>query len=193
MKIGYGRVSTKHQERYGTSLAEQKKELTEAGAEVVYCDAYSGKTMHRPEFDKLISMLKEGDELIVCKLDRLARTVSEGSAVIRDLVARGVRVNILNMSVVDDTPMGKMMVNMLLAFAEFERDTIVERTQTGKAAAKAAKGEAFKEGRPAAEFDKSKLRKAKSLQSAGKITAAEAAKMCGLSRSSYYKYCAAVL
>lgn len=156
MKIGYGRVSTKHQERYGTSLAEQKKELTEAGAEVVYCDAYSGKTMHRPEFDKLISMLKEGDELIVCKLDRLARTVSEGSAVIRDLVARGVRVNILNMGVVDDTPMGKMMVNMLLAFAEFERDTIVERTQTGKAAA-------------------------------------EAAKMCGLSRSSYYKYCAAVL
>ena len=88
MKIGYGRVSTKHQERYGTSLAEQKKELTEAGAEVVYCDAYSGKTMHRPEFDKLISMLKEGDELIVCKLDRLARTVSE---VLRSSVTRSSR------------------------------------------------------------------------------------------------------
>ena len=97
--------------------------------------------------EELLRILKNGDELVVCKLDRFARTAAEGSILIRDLVERGIRVNILNMGIADNTPMGKVMVTIMLAFAEFERDMIVERTSAGKAYAREHNPD-FREGRP---------------------------------------------
>lgn len=137
MVYGYARVSTTKQMKNGNSINDQIMALTEAGAEKVVADDYTGTKMDRPEFTKLIESLQEGDKLIVTKLDRFARTAIEGSQVVRDLVSKGVTVHVLNMGIADNTPMGKLMITMLLAFAEFERDMIVERTQAGKAVARA--------------------------------------------------------
>jgi DNA invertase Pin-like site-specific DNA recombinase len=133
-KYGYIRVSTKKQANKGNSLEDQRNILIEEGvpAENIFVDKCTGTKMERPEFDKLLAKLKKGDELVVTKIDRFARTTVDGIMTIRDLVNRGVRVNILNMGVADNTPMGKLMVTILLAFAEFERDMIIERTLAGK-------------------------------------------------------------
>ena len=103
-KYGYGRVSTKGQRLYGNSLKEQKELLLKAGVlgERIFVDTYTGTKMERPQLDKLLCVLQDGDELVVCKLDRFARTAAEGSMLIRDLVERGIRVNILNMGVADN-------------------------------------------------------------------------------------------
>ena len=137
MIYGYARVSTVKQMKNGNSLEEQEKALRDAGAEKIITEAYTGTKVERPSFTALLEDLKPGDKLIVTKLDRFARTAVEGGAMVRDLQARGIVVHILNMGIADNTPMGKLMVTMLLAFAEFERDMIVERTQGGKATARA--------------------------------------------------------
>ena len=136
MIYGYSRVSTVKQSK-GNSLAEQHDLLKAAGAQEIVSDSYSGTKMQRPAFTELLNRLQEGDKLIVTKLDRFARTAVEGGAIVKELHERGVTIHILNMGIADNTPMGKLMVTMLLAFAEFERDMIVERTQGGKAIARA--------------------------------------------------------
>lgn len=137
MIYGYARVSTVGQAQKGNSLEDQREKLLAAGAQEIVCDVYTGAKMERPRFKALLDALRAGDTLIVCKLDRFARTASEGAQTAQELIRRGVVVHVLNMGRLDDTPMGRLMVTMLLAFAEFERDQIIERTQTGKAAARA--------------------------------------------------------
>jgi len=137
MNYGYARVSTTKQMTNGNSLEDQERVLREAGAEIIVKDAYTGTKMERPAFTKLMQDLKPGDKLIVAKLDRFARSAVQGVEMVRDLMEKGVTVHILNMGIADNTPTGKLMVTMLLAFAEFERDMIVERTQTGKDLARA--------------------------------------------------------
>ena len=137
MIYGYGRVSTAGQAQHGGSLEDQEARLLEAGAQEIVKDAFTGTKMERPAFSQLIERLQPGDVLIVTKLDRFARTAAEGVQTIQDLLSRGVVVQVLNMGRIDNSPMGKLMVTMLLAFAEFERDMIIERTQTGKAVARA--------------------------------------------------------
>jgi DNA invertase Pin-like site-specific DNA recombinase len=132
MIYGYARVSTQHQKKDGSSLGDQETKLITAGAQEIITDSFTGTKMERPEFTKLLSKLQDGDTLIVTKLDRFARTAVEGGAIIKSLHEQGVIIDILNMGKADNTPMGKLMITMLLAFAEFERDMIVERTQTGK-------------------------------------------------------------
>ena len=133
---GYARVSTSKQAKNGNSLEEQVKLLKDAGAEKVITDDYTGTKIERPNFTKLINSLTSGDKLIITKLDRFARTAIEGSKVVRELVDKGVSVHILNMGLADNTPTGKLIITILLAFAEFERDMIVERTQSGKSIAR---------------------------------------------------------
>ena len=148
MRYGYARVSTRGQARYGNSLEDQVERLLMSGVlrENIFVDKCTGTKMDRPEFQRLLVLLQPGDELVVCKLDRFARTAPEGAQTVRDLVEMDIRVNILNMGVADNTPMGKVMVTVMLAFAEFERDMIVERTQAGKDVARLKDG--FREGRP---------------------------------------------
>ena len=146
MIYGYARVSTKGQAKDGNSLEAQAKLLKENGAEVIYADTFTGTKAHRPELDKLLKELKTGDKLIVTKLDRLARSATQGIGLVQSLLDHGVVIHVLNMGLMDNTPTGKLIRSILLAFAEFERDLIVERTQEGKAIAKQKPG--FKEGRP---------------------------------------------
>lgn len=146
MIIGYGRVSTRGQARDGNSLEYQKEALCSAGAEKLFFDTYTGKVNERPELDKMLKVLKTGDTLVVTKLDRIARSVSGGSELINKLNDRGISVNILNIGILNNDPSGNLLKNIMLAFAEFERDMIVQRTQEGKAIAK--KRPDYREGRP---------------------------------------------
>lgn len=146
MIYGYARVSTKGQERNGNSLENQIELLKENGAAEIYADSFTGTKTDRPEFKKLLTVLKEGDTLIVTKLDRFARSMMQGSELVTELLEKGIKVNILNIGVMDNTPASKLIRNIFFSFAEFERDMIIERTQEGKAIAKLKPG--FKEGRP---------------------------------------------
>ncbi|TYZ19630.1 recombinase family protein [Selenomonas ruminis] len=145
MRYGYARVSTRGQVK-GNSLAEQRQQLMDSGCEEVIEEQYTGTTTERPQLDALLTRLNAGDTLMVTKLDRLARSAMDGANLIKDLTDRNIRVNILNMGEVDERPQGRLMLHILLAFAEFERDMIVERTQAGKAIARTKAG--FREGRP---------------------------------------------
>lgn len=146
MIYGYARVSTQIQAKDGNSLEVQEKILKENGAEIIYSDTFTGTKQHRPELDKLLVELKEGDKLIVTKLDRIARSVTQGIELVNSLLDMGISVYVLNMGILDNTPTGKLIRNIMFAFAEFERDMIVERTQEGKAVAKQKPD--YKEGRP---------------------------------------------
>ena len=141
---GYARVSTKKQLE-GNGLKVQEKELLAAGADTVVKEQYTGTTMQRPKLDVLLEQLVAGDTLMAAKLDRIARTAAEGADVIRRLQERGVTVHILNIGILDSSTTGRLMMNVLLAFAEFERDMIVERTQAGREIARTHAG--YREGR----------------------------------------------
>lgn len=146
MIYGYARVSTAAQASGGNSLDAQVKQLRAAGAEKIYTDSFTGTTMERPEFEKLQKQLKNGDTMIVTKLDRLARSVSQASGLIKELIDKGVIINVLNLGILSNDSVNTLMQNILLSFAQFERDMIVQRTQEGKAIAK--QNPDFREGRP---------------------------------------------
>ena len=145
MKFAYARVSTRKQFRDGNGLEEQIAKLKNVGFDELVVEEFSGTTK-RPYLDALIQRLQTGDTLIVTKLDRFARSTADGSTLINDLLNRGVAVHILNMGLIDNTPTGKLIVHIMLAFAEYERDMIIERTQAGKEIARSKHG--FREGRP---------------------------------------------
>lgn len=146
MKFAYARVSTRKQSRDGNGLDDQTTQLKIAGYDELVVEEFTGSTTKRPKLDALIQRLQTGDTIIVTKLDRLARTTAEGSKLISDLLQRGVAVHILNMRLIDNTPTGKLITHILLAFAEYERDLIIERTQAGKEIARSKYG--FRDGRP---------------------------------------------
>jgi DNA invertase Pin-like site-specific DNA recombinase len=146
VKYGYARVSTNGQARNGNSLEAQEEQLKKEGCQVIYLDTYTGTKKERPEYQKLLTKLKKGDVLVVTKLDRFARSTVDGINVVKELFDRGVKVHILNIGLVENTPTGRLIFNIMSSFAEFERDMIVERTQEGKAISKLKPG--FQEGRP---------------------------------------------
>lgn len=146
MKYAYARVSTRKQSHDGNGLNEQIAKLKLANFDKLIVEEFTGSTTKRPQFDNLIQQIQSGDTLIVTKLDRLARSTVEGSKLIHELLNRGVAVHILNMGLIDNTPTGKLITHIMLAFAEYERDMIIERTQTGKEIARSKNG--FRDGRP---------------------------------------------
>ena len=145
--VGYARVSSKKQEQQGNSLDEQERVLRDNGCADVVVEQGSGKAgADRPLFRDLVARLVSGDTLVVCKLDRLARSVAEGIAVIQELLSRGVTVWVLNVGRLDNTPTGRLLVTMMLAIAEWERDMILERTAEGREAARLKPGHRLDEG-----------------------------------------------
>ena len=146
MIYGYARVSTKGQARDGNSLEAQRAELIQSGAKEIFSESFTGTKTSRPELDKLILKLCDGDMVVITKLDRIARNAKSGLEIIDSILERGASIRILNMGTFDSSPIGKMMRTVLLAFAEFERDMIVQRTAEGKEIARQKKG--YREGRP---------------------------------------------
>lgn len=148
-----------------------------------YEEAFTGMTVERPELSKILGKIKRGDLLVVTKLDRFSRSAEKGIGLIKELHDKGVAVEIMNMGRVDDTPIGKLMITMLLGFAEFEHDNIVERLSEGKAIArshgKRTEGRYRKEPPEFENF--------LALQRNGKITVEEACKALEIGKTTWYK------
>lgn len=183
MIYGYVRVSTKGQAKDGNSIEDQTDLILKnyPTAKIVV-ESHSG-AKERPLFGNLISSLNKDDILVVTKLDRFCRTTKEGLIYIDDLMNRGVKIHMLNMGLIENTPMGRLIVTNLLAFAEFERAMIIERTQAGKAIAKSKPD--YKEGRPKKElplFENFLIK-----QKEGKISISEACRQLGISRTQWYR------
>lgn len=186
MIYGYARVSTSGQAKNGNSLEAQERELYAHGCEEIVKEAYTGTKIERPQFDALLERMQNGDTLVVTKLDRFARTAVDGVQKVESLLQRGIKVHVLNMGLIEDTPMGRLILTTMLAFAQFERDMIVERTQTGKEVAR--KRPDYREGRPKVEPEN--FKKYKKAVSAGEMTVSQAAQELGISRRSWYNICA---
>ena len=179
MIYGYARVSTLGQGRDGNSLEDQVNALKEYGCEEIVTEAFSAKTMDRPKFQELLNELSEGDTLVVSKLDRFARTTIQGVETIQDLFNRGIKVHILNMGLVEDTNIGRLILTIMLAFAEYERSMIVERCTSGRAIAKQSQN--YREGRPK-KYTKIQIEHAVSLLKQGK-SYKEVSAITGISKS----------
>ena len=135
--------------------------------------------MDRPEFDRLCNEVQAGDTIVVCKLDRIARTETEAYNRVVGWVRSGIRVHVLNMGLIEDTEVGRLILHIMLAFAEFERDMIVSRTQGGRAY-KRATDPNYKEGRKPS-YSKAQVDHAVDLLRDHSYT--DVAKMTGISRS----------
>ncbi|WP_162257060.1 recombinase family protein, partial [Ligilactobacillus acidipiscis] len=112
MKYGYARVSTPDQK-----LANQIKQLQDAGAKKIYQEKFTGTTTQRPQFNQLLKKLDTGDTLIITKLDRFARNTREALDIIQQLFDQGIKVQILNMGTIDNTPTGNLIFTIFSAFA----------------------------------------------------------------------------
>lgn len=179
MFIGYARVSTKDQD---PSL--QIDALKAAGCERIYTDHASGTKEHRPEYDQVCEMLREGDTLVVWKLDRLGRSLKHLVKVINDFQEAGVGFRSLTESIDTTTPGGKLIFHIFGALAEFERDLIVERTNAGL---KAARARGRKGGRPPSLVGKEK-QKAVKLYHAGIYNVKQICDLMNISIPTLYKY-----
>lgn len=143
--FAYGRVSTSLQD-----TDNQRLELTNAGWAIDYwfADTISGKSAssQRPAFRELLTKIRDGETLLVSKLDRLGRDAIDVLQTVRDLGARNIKVVVHQLGSTDLTsPAGKLLLSMLAAVAEMERDLLIERTQAGLTRARA---EGKKLGRP---------------------------------------------
>jgi DNA invertase Pin-like site-specific DNA recombinase len=139
VKIGYVRVSTVRQADSGTSLEHQRSILTAAGAEQIFEDAgVSGKNTSRPELTSMQRTLREGDEVLITKLDRLGRNTLDLLSIAKEWKARGITLTVVEQGISTTGAMGELMLTLLGAIAEFERTQILERTAAGREAAKAA-------------------------------------------------------
>ena len=182
MIYGYARVSTKGQAKDGNSLDVQEKQLKDNGASIIYYESFTGTKKSRPKLDELMSVLQEGDAVVVTKLDRIARSTKDGLEIIDELLGKGVSINILNMGKFDNSPTGKLMRTVFFAFAEFERDMIVQRTTEGKDICKADPN--WREGRERKELPD--FQKFLKKQKAGLMTVDECCAELGISRRTWY-------
>src|SRR5699024_10481860 len=177
MKYGYARTST-----IGQDLRAQIETLEKEGCDKIFTEKFTGTKVDRKEFNKLIEIVEKGDTLVVAKLDRFARSVRGGIEVIKQLFDLGVRVHVLNMGVIENTPTGRLIFNIMMSFAEFERDMIVERTQEGKMIAKQQPD--FREGRPR-KYSRKQLDHAMKLKDTHTYKQVE--EMTGISKPTLYR------
>lgn len=176
-KIGYARVSST-----GQSLEVQLDKLNQVGCDKIYHEKQSGKTASRPEFQKCMNYLREGDTLVITRLDRLARSVIHLSQVAERFQAENIDLVVIDQAIDTSTPTGRLMFNMLAAIAEFETDLRSERQLEGITK---AKEHGVKFGRPTkrtAEIDVEIYNKRKEGVSIGQL-----AKNYGLGSATIYR------
>ena len=146
MIYGYCRVSSRGQLENNSLDLQEREILNRYENAVIYKEQISGIKSERPVFNEILNKLKKGDTLVTTKLDRLCRSTKEGLEVIKDLQEKEINIHILNMGLIENSPMGDLIITCLLAFAQFERSMIVERTSSGKELAK--QSDDYREGRP---------------------------------------------
>jgi DNA invertase Pin-like site-specific DNA recombinase len=180
MLIGYARVSTEDQ-----SLDLQTDALKKAGCgKKILVDKMSGAVAERPGLSRALEMLREGDVLVVWRLDRLGRSLKHLIELVSELEQNGVGFRSLTENIDTTTPGGKLVFHLFGALAEFERNLIRERTRAGLAAAR-ARGR--KGGRKNV-MDEKKIRQAQALMTDPNNTITDICKTLGVGRTSFYKY-----
>ncbi|MGX9143483.1 recombinase family protein [Mesorhizobium sp. 128a] len=132
--VGYARTSTTDQK---AGLEAQLRDLEQAGCTKVFREEISSVATNRPQLAAVLEWVREGDTLVVTKLDRLARSVADLVSITAALKAKGAGLRILAMNLDTSTPTGKLMLNLLGSIAEFERELMLERQREGIAKAKA--------------------------------------------------------
>jgi DNA invertase Pin-like site-specific DNA recombinase len=177
--IGYARVSTDDQ-----NASLQVDALKKSGCLKVFTDHASGSKASRPELDRMLNQLRPSDVVVVCRLDRLGRSLKNLIALVEDLADRGVGFRSLTESIDTTTANGKLFFSIMGALAEFERDLIRERTMAGLAAAR-ARGRVG--GRPTV-MDAKKTDKARKLYDSRQHTVAEIAEMLNVSVATIYRH-----
>jgi len=179
MKVGYARVSTADQH-----LDMQNDALKKAGCDEFYEDIVSGAKAKRPGLDGLLDYVREGDVVVVWKLDRLGRSVQHLIELMQFLIDKKVGFQSIQENIDTTTSGGKLIFHMFSALAEFERDLIRERTQAGL---KAARARGRLGGRPPL-LDKRQIDRMIELYDEGKSTVEEIRKIFNISRPSFYNY-----
>lgn len=177
MLIGYARVSTQDQ-----NLDAQTDELTKAGCEKNYSDKISGTTEERAGLDELLEFARSGDVLVVCRLDRLGRTLKKLILMVEELEKKGIGFKSLRENIDTTTAGGRLIFHVFGALAEFERALISERTKSGLTAAK-ARGRC---GGRTRLMDDSKIQQAKALYQS-QIPILEICRTLGVSKGTLYR------
>ena len=147
-RLGYARTSTEHQH-----IKPQVDELLKAGADEVHQDQKTGKDLDREGLQSILNQLQDGDTLMVTKMDRIARNVKEGIALIDELNDKGIKLHVLNMGLFDGSPTSRLIRNILLSVADWEREMMLERQRVGIEEARRA---GKYKGRPRTYTDKNK-------------------------------------
>lgn len=180
MLIGYARVSTDDQ-----TPDLQLDALKAAGCEKIFTDKASGAKADRPGLTDALGYAREGDTLVVWRLDRMGRSLKDLLHRLEELEKSGIQLKSLQESIDTSTAVGRMVFQVAGAFAEFERNLIRERTQAGL---KAARSRGRKGGRPAK--DAGKIKAALALYAEKSMTIAEIEKATGVSKSTLYRHLA---
>jgi len=176
-KVGYARVSTRDQ-----SLDSQIDTLKDYGCERIFSEKVSGRKYKRTELDKCLEYLREGDILVIYKLDRLGRTTKQLIELSQWLEQNNIDLHIIDMNVSTKDAMGKMFFTMMSAFAELEANLLSERTKKGLESAR-ARGRIG--GRP--RLPDHKRREIKFLYDEQKLTGDQIANATGVSRTTVYR------
>lgn len=180
MKIGYARVSTNDQHPEA-----QADRLTANGCERVFSDkGESGRKASRPEWDRCLEHLREGDTLVVVRLDRMGRSVQNLIEVVNGLRARGIDLLVIDQAIDTSTPAGRFFFHTMAALAEMEADMIRERTMDGLEAAR-ARGRV---GGRKPKLSDAKAAEVRKMYAAKEKTVAEIGELFGITRESVYRY-----
>lgn len=182
MKIGYARVSTQDQD-----LSLQLDALNAAGCGKIYKEKITGSTRERPELQKLLDQLREGDVVVIWKLDRLARSLKDLVNLVNEIQEKGGALHSLNDQIDTTTPHGKFTFHVFAALAEFERDIIRERTKAGLAAAR-ARGRVGGRPRGLSKKAQHKAIIAERLYQERELTVKEICEQLSISRGTLYNY-----
>lgn len=179
MDVGYARVSTREQD-----LDLQRDALEAAGVEKVYWEKVSSRKEDRPELAKALDYCREGDVLMVYKLDRLGRSLKELLEIVSGLEGRGIGFRSLQEALDTTTPGGRLVFHIFASLAEFERDLIRERTMAGLQAAR-ARG---RKGGRKPKMDNRKIALARKLMADPGYSVAEICRTLGVSNSTLYRH-----
>ena len=183
MILGYIRVSKNKQL---TTL--QDDAMRQVKFDRTFTDKMTGRKFDRPDFLRMLDIARDGDIIVVWRLDRLGRNLKELLETVTKLAERGIELRSLKENIDTTTPTGKLMFHIIAALAEFERDIISERTQAGLEAAR-ARGR--RGGRPKATMTlrPRQMERAKELYAARHMTVSEIMQLTGFrSRATFYKY-----
>ncbi len=177
MVYGYARVSTADQ-----NLDRQKDMLEKYGVDKIFCEKISGTKKHRPELNLLLSVLQEGDVVVIESLSRLGRSVKNLAELIEILNSKSVRLISLKETIDTTSSTGRLLLMLLCSLSAFERDVLVERTREGLNAAR-ARGRCG--GRP--KTDANALNKAVALYNTKQYSITEITRLTGVSKSTLFR------